>query len=318
MPPRFTPDAMPVPEGPDVIDPRARLAGLRDQVDATDPRMIADNAIRSIQENPNMSNAQAVALLRRAADFLSGLTDRATGSRRFAALQSEGRVLDRLAPRNQLAFERLNNGAIIHRNQNFIEYQTVAEQLARCGWRLARINGHCEDGESRFDSMWIRSPMGSAPFFTAHDMTEEGYMENRARHLSLGYIETMVSQYEVNGEPRYWAVWEQGLRTPNGTMPAGFVGDSREFGPAGVLPRGFEGGALPPGFRPGVIRPGLGRGVMPSGFPPGMSGPRSSPAPFRFGPASGPGFAPPASGGFGIGPAPAPGGPVRFPPGFRG
>ncbi|HRH93134.1 MAG TPA: hypothetical protein PKV72_01235, partial [Candidatus Peribacteria bacterium] len=81
----------------------------------------------------------------------------------------------------------------------------------------------------------------------------------------------------------------------------GFVGDSREFGPVGVLP---------PGFRPGVIRPGLGRGVIPSGFPPGMSGPRSAPGAFRFGPASGPGFGPP--------PAPAPGGPVRFPPGFRG
>jgi hypothetical protein len=297
MPPRFNPDALPLPDGPEMSDPRARLANLRERVDNADPRMIADRAINAIRSNPNMSNSQAIMLLRQAADLLAGITDRSAGPRRFAALQSEGRVLDRLAPRNALAFERLNNGAIIHRDQNFIEYQTTAEQLARCGWRLARIHGHSEVGEARFDSMWIRSPMGSAPFFTAHDMTEEGYLENRAKHLSLGYIETMVSQYEVNGEPRYWAVWEQGLRTPNGTMPAGFIGGP-EFGATGIVPPGFEGGRMPPGFGPGP-RPGIGFGTAPSsrpGFGPGLR-------------PGGPGFG---------GPVPPSGGPVRFPPGFRG
>lgn len=309
MPPRFNPDAMPLPDGPDLPDPRARLADLRERVDNADPRMIADRAINAIRSNPNMSNSQAVSLLRQAADLLAGITDRAAGPRRFAALQSEGRVLDRLAPRNALAFERLSNGAIIHRDQNFVEYQSTYEQLARCGWRLARIQGHSDEfGDTRFDSMWIRSPLGGAPFYSFHDMTPEDYAFRQQEAAARGYIETLHSEYDAGGEPRVWAVFEQGFRGPNGTMPAGFIG-----GPS-AMPPGFEGGRMPPGFGPGLRpggpsfgpgpRPGIGFGTAPSsrpGFGPGLR-------------PGGPGFGGPDAGG----PVPPRGGPVRFPPGFRG
>ncbi len=103
---RFTPDALPVPDGIESPDPTSRLASLRERVDQTDPRAVAERTIKAIHENPNMSNSEAVRLLRQAADLLAGITDRATGSRRFYALQSEGRILDRLDTRNRLSLSR--------------------------------------------------------------------------------------------------------------------------------------------------------------------------------------------------------------------
>ncbi len=309
---RFNPDALPAPDtGAEFLDPRDRLASLRDQVNMADPRAIADRAINSIRSNPNMSTRDAVALLRQAADLLSGITDRATGSRRFAALQSEGRVLDNLNPRLALRTNRLaisgepvtvpvrtrpymGNPEMLSRElagrtmatfqgMNNAELTDLHEQMMAinrsCGtnWRPVRLRGSTgPDGEAMHDCIWVNDPRQQGAYLIIPDMHTQEFMRNDAEFSARGFRIREHSTWNApNGELIHWVLWEQVPRAYPGAFMTGGMG---------MYPQ--------PLIRADRTFPGI--GPVP---PPGVRGPLPPPPPgFR------PGF---------------PGGPVRF-PGTRG
>lgn len=310
---RFNPDAFPAPDtGPESLDPRDRLASLREQVDMADPRAIADRAINSIRSNPNMSTRDAVALLRQAADLLSGISDRAMGSRRFAALQSEGRVLDRLNPRLALRANRLaisgepvtvpvrtrpyvgnpellareiaGRSMVTFQGMNNAELTDIDTQLIAINratgsnWRPVRFRGYNgPEGDALHDCIWVNDPRQQGAYLIIPDMPTEDFLRNDANFSARGFrIREHSTWINPEGEQVHWVMWEQVPRA----YPGAFMTDGIAMHPQPLL-------------RADRVFPGI--GPVP---PPGVRGPLPPPPPgFRPG---------------------MPGGPVRFPPGFRG
>ncbi len=86
-------------------------------------------------------------------------------------------------------------------------FQKTFDQLVPKGWRLKRIKGYEKDGASRLDSVWYK-PAVTTTFWCNHNMDRAGYEVQSAKLTKSGYTEVLKSTWKLNGEDRFWAVWE--------------------------------------------------------------------------------------------------------------
>lgn len=87
------------------------------------------------------------------------------------------------------------------------EYQTLFDQNAADGYRLICVSGYEEGRAARYAAVW---EYGSTyPWVAAHGLTASQYQTAFNTHTANGYRLTHISGYEVGGEARYAAIWEQ-------------------------------------------------------------------------------------------------------------
>jgi hypothetical protein len=87
------------------------------------------------------------------------------------------------------------------------QFQQVFDTLVPAGWRPIQIQGHAQGGESRFDVIWELK--GGPDFVMHHDMTAAQYSAHNQDLTFGGYHITLESSWAVNGEARFWAMWEK-------------------------------------------------------------------------------------------------------------
>lgn len=87
------------------------------------------------------------------------------------------------------------------------EYQTQFDLNAARGYRLVCVSGYEEGRQARYAAVW---EYGSTyPWVAVHGLTESQYQTAFNDHTANGYRLTHISGYEVGGEARYAAIWEQ-------------------------------------------------------------------------------------------------------------
>jgi hypothetical protein len=86
-------------------------------------------------------------------------------------------------------------------------FQKTFDELHPQGWRLKRIKGYAKNGVSRYDSVWHK-PAPAPRFYCQHDLDSKGYDAQAARMKAADYTEVLKSTWKINGEDRFWAVWE--------------------------------------------------------------------------------------------------------------
>jgi len=87
------------------------------------------------------------------------------------------------------------------------QVQQIFDSLAPAGWRPTQIRGYAWGNESRFDVIW-EDKEGPA-WVMYHDMTQATYSAHNQDLTFGGYHLVLESTWSVNGEPRFWAMWEQ-------------------------------------------------------------------------------------------------------------
>ncbi|NQT81592.1 serine hydrolase [bacterium] len=90
---------------------------------------------------------------------------------------------------------------------NASDYQTQFDLNAHDGYRLVCVSGYEEGGLARYAAVW---EYGSTyPWVAAHGLTASQYQTAFTNHSANGFRLTHVSGYEVGGQARYAAIWEQ-------------------------------------------------------------------------------------------------------------
>ncbi len=86
-------------------------------------------------------------------------------------------------------------------------YQRAFDELAGQGYRLVDVSGYGSNGQDRYAAIWEQSP---GPAWQArHGLTADAYQRTFDELAAQGYRLRRVSGYEVNGQDRYAAIWEQ-------------------------------------------------------------------------------------------------------------
>jgi hypothetical protein len=91
--------------------------------------------------------------------------------------------------------------------QTSAEFQKTWDELYTKGWRLKRIKGYEQNGDSRFDSAWHR-PINPPRNWATHNIDRDLYNAKTAQFKKDGYAEKLTSTWTVNGKVRFWTVWE--------------------------------------------------------------------------------------------------------------
>jgi hypothetical protein len=88
------------------------------------------------------------------------------------------------------------------------QHQQEFDRLSREGYRLVDISGYAVGGRARYAAIWEQR---QGPAWVArHGLTSAQYQETFDRLAREGYRLVDVSGYNVDGEDRYAAIWEQG------------------------------------------------------------------------------------------------------------
>jgi CubicO group peptidase (beta-lactamase class C family) len=93
------------------------------------------------------------------------------------------------------------------------EYQAEFETRAAEGYRLTHVSGYEIGGESRFAAIW--EDLEGPDWAGRHDMTAAEYQREFDRFVDAGYQLTHVDGYEVDGDDRYAAIFEECLDDTN-------------------------------------------------------------------------------------------------------
>jgi CubicO group peptidase (beta-lactamase class C family) len=87
------------------------------------------------------------------------------------------------------------------------QYQSEFNTWTGQGFRLTHVSGYTVNGQARFAAIWEQKP---GPAWVArHGMTSAQYQSEFNTWVRLGYRLVVVDGYEVAGEARYAALWEQ-------------------------------------------------------------------------------------------------------------
>jgi hypothetical protein len=87
------------------------------------------------------------------------------------------------------------------------EYQQEFDDLTGQGYRLVDISGYGLAGQDYYAAIWEK---GDGPDWTArHDMTAAEYQQEFDDLADQGYRLVEISGYEVDGQARFAAIWEQ-------------------------------------------------------------------------------------------------------------
>ena len=91
-------------------------------------------------------------------------------------------------------------------NLTTAQYQQTFDQLVGQGFRPRAVSGYAVGGEPRFAAIWEQ---GGGPAFQArHNLTTAQYQQTFDQLVGQGFRLRAVSGYEVGGEPRFAAIWE--------------------------------------------------------------------------------------------------------------
>jgi hypothetical protein len=86
-------------------------------------------------------------------------------------------------------------------------YQAAFDEFVGQGYRLVDVSGYSVNGEERYAAIW---ELSSGPTWVArHGLSNAGYQAAFDQFVGQGYRLIHVSGYEVGGEDRYAAIWEQ-------------------------------------------------------------------------------------------------------------
>jgi hypothetical protein len=87
------------------------------------------------------------------------------------------------------------------------EFQQNFDSFAPAGWRPIQIQGFGQGNESRFNVIWEQRD--GPEWVMHHDMTQADFGA-RNQDLSFGGFHIVLeSTWAVNGQPRFWAMWEK-------------------------------------------------------------------------------------------------------------
>ena len=86
-------------------------------------------------------------------------------------------------------------------------YQAAFDELTGQGYRLVDVSGYSLNGEERYAAIWVQQ--SGLAWQARHGLTASAYQAAFDDLVGQGYRLIHVSGYEVNGEDRYAAIWEQ-------------------------------------------------------------------------------------------------------------
>ena len=111
-------------------------------------------------------------------------------------------------PRFAAIWEKTTGPAWIARhNMTSSQYQSYFNNYVSQGYRLKTVSGYTSGGSSRFAAIWEKT---TGPAWVArHNMTSSQYQSYFNIYVNQGYRLKTVSGYEVNGSPRFAAIWEK-------------------------------------------------------------------------------------------------------------
>jgi hypothetical protein len=88
-----------------------------------------------------------------------------------------------------------------------VQFQEVFNNLASAGWRPIQIQGYAQGNESRFNVIWAQ--MNGPEWVMHHDMTAAQFNQHNQDLSFGGYHIVLESMWNVNGQPRYWVMWQK-------------------------------------------------------------------------------------------------------------
>ena len=87
-------------------------------------------------------------------------------------------------------------------------YQAEFDRLVADGYRLRRISGYSIDNTAYFASIWEQS---NGPAWEGrHGLTGDEYQVEYETLVGQGFLPIDISGYEIDGEARYAAIFEEG------------------------------------------------------------------------------------------------------------
>src|SRR5215831_649745 len=90
---------------------------------------------------------------------------------------------------------------------NSAQYQQAFDQLLGQGYRLTHVSGYSINGEDHYAAIWEQR--SGSPWQARHGLKSAQYQQAFDQLLNEGYRLVHVSGYNINGEDRYAAIWEQ-------------------------------------------------------------------------------------------------------------
>lgn len=87
-----------------------------------------------------------------------------------------------------------------------VQYQATFNDLARHGYRLARVSGYSVQGQPRYAALWVQT--GGAPWQARHDLDNAAYQTTFDELRLQGYRPLQVSGFGRGGRDYYAGVWE--------------------------------------------------------------------------------------------------------------
>jgi len=92
------------------------------------------------------------------------------------------------------------------------QYQQTFDELQTRGYRLVHVSGYGVGGQDFYAAIWEKR--NGPPWQARHGMTSAEYQQAFNSLTSQGYRLTDVCGYEVGGQDRYAAIWEQRAGPP--------------------------------------------------------------------------------------------------------
>ncbi len=87
------------------------------------------------------------------------------------------------------------------------QYQAEFTRVTGLGYRPVVVSGYEIGGQAHFAAIWEQT--GGPPWVARHDLTSAQYQAEFDRLLGLGYRLVLVDGYQVGGQARFAAIWEQ-------------------------------------------------------------------------------------------------------------
>ena len=123
-------------------------------------------------------------------------------------------------------------------------YQEEFDRLVAEGYRLRRISGYSIDNTAYFASIWEQS---NGPAWEGrHGLTSDEYQVEFETLVGQGFLPIDISGYEIDGEARYAAIFEEGTGLESwdarhGLSNADYQATVEELSAAGLRPRHVAG-----------------------------------------------------------------------------
>jgi hypothetical protein len=97
-------------------------------------------------------------------------------------------------------------------NLTSVQYQQIFDQMVGQGLRPAVVSAYGAGGPPLFAAIFV--PAGGYPFQAFNNLNTIGYQQTFDSLVSQGYRPSIVSGYDVGGEPLFAAIFEQGNGYP--------------------------------------------------------------------------------------------------------